>query len=583
MFEFIKKNNVNFFKLLNFFIFFLFKEFIFINNKFKNTISKYIVNNLNLKKNSSYKNYLNKNYDFYKKKTNSNFSDNFLYLTNFVYHPGYILEQLTIAKYLENIIGIKIKHLISVNDRITKKLAESACINDHLFFDKISFIERFGYFKKSIKIINELENIDELLKFEINNVKIGEIVYDHTIRFTGQPTVKKIDKKVCYFLSKCLEVYNFTNSLLSNNNAKGVVMAETQFIPSAVVFQTALSKGCKVYQRYHGPKYMGVRIYSNSSEVYAAYVLPKNIFNFIAKNKMSETADLGSKIISTRFSKTPNTEGNQVVYSEDILDSYTGEKKILTKKEICKLFNWSEEVPIVVIFDHSYLDGLYRSGRTLFKDNLQWIRATFNKIKKINNVNWIVKSHPENPYSLQKALTDTEQEFARAFTHEEHIKFFPKNLSNKSLPNIISLAITGKGSAGTEYPSLGIPVIGTNRSHYSDFGFVIEPKTKEEYFNLLKNIKKIPPLTKEQIIRAKIFVFLEQSFFKLDCPLIPNFKFMRDFFENNYEFKFWEECSELLNKYEEENDHLKKMLKKQLELNNTHTIDFDSKFVKDII
>ena len=42
--------------------------------------------------------------------------------------------------------------------------------------------------------------------------------------------------------------------------------------------------------------------------------------------------------------------------------------------------------PIVIIFDHHYLDGLYDNDRLFFKDNLEWI-ATFEFIKKVKDVN----------------------------------------------------------------------------------------------------------------------------------------------------------------------------------------------------
>ena len=62
-------------------------------------------------------------------------------------------------------------------------------------------------------------------------------------------------------------------------------------------------------------------------------------------------------------------------------------KLVLNKEEICKKFDWDLEKPIVIIFDHSFLDGLFVNGRVFFKDNISWIRETFKEIKKISKVN----------------------------------------------------------------------------------------------------------------------------------------------------------------------------------------------------
>ena len=90
-------------------------------------------------------------------------------------------------------------------------------------------------------------------------------------------------------------------------------------------------------------------------------------------------------------------------------------------------------------------------------------------------------------------------------------------------------------------------------------------------------------LTQEQINHARIFMFLEQDFFKINCPLTPYFKFMQNFFENNYENQFWEDCIDLIDNYRDDSDHFQKMLKKQIDLKNTHTLDFESDLIKDII
>ena len=86
-----------------------------------------------------------------------------------------------------------------------------------------------------------------------------------------------------------------------------------------------------------------------------------------------------------------------------------------TKKELCEKYNWDLKKPIVGIFDHSYTDGLFISGRSIFQTNYEWINYTFNKIKKINNVNWLIKSHPIKLSETHKPLTSTEIEFNKNY------------------------------------------------------------------------------------------------------------------------------------------------------------------------
>ena len=70
-------------------------------------------------------------------------------------------------------------------------------------------------------------------------------------------------------------------------------------------------------------------------------------------------------------------------------------KKILVDKDyIKKLFNWDNK-KIAVFFLSYLIDANFPYGyRINSKDNYQWTKFMLDKIKNINNVNWIIKDHP---------------------------------------------------------------------------------------------------------------------------------------------------------------------------------------------
>ena len=53
----------------------------------------------------------------------------------------------------------------------------------------------------------------------------------------------------------------------------------------------------------------------------------------------------------------------------------------------------------------------------------------------------------------------------------------------------------------------GIPCVLAGESYYSGYGFSHEVKSKEEYKNILKNIKNIKKLNEEQINNAKLVYY----------------------------------------------------------------------------
>ena len=59
-----------------------------------------------------------------------------------------------------------------------------------------------------------------------------------------------------------------------------------------------------------------------------------------------------------------------------------------------------------------------------------------------------------------------------------------------------------------------------------------------------------------------------------ESPLLPYYRFTREFFYKDYENNFWLECTNLLKKYDKNKDIFNIMLEKQIKLNNKKTINF---------
>ena len=134
----------------------------------------------------------------------------------------------------------------------------------------------------------------------------------------------------------------------------------------------------------------------------------------------------------------------------------------------------------------------------------------------------------------------------------------------------IKAAVTLSGSVGYEYPSLGIPTVICNETLYSGKGFNYEPKTKEEYFKLLKNLEKLERPTNEEIEKARTFIYLYSVLGKVTVPLAPGQKIGKDSDE-----RFWKEFSTLIDNYHEKNDDFLHNFKIQLENLDQHTINYN--------
>lgn len=545
-------------------IYFFYKEF----DQFKNDL----INIIKLfffvsSKKSNFKRFINSNTKVFKDFDN-NKKKNYILVDTIMGHPGYICTQLIISKFVQKITGGELVVLNRKDNALIRSVSNSYNIKSFLHIKRDFFAIRFLNFLKVLYSLINIGNLDEIKRIKLNNIKIGEITYDHYVRYTGDVFIKKINFKYIYFFFEATEYNKVINNILTKNNYKSLILSETQFIPSAIVFQNALVKKIKVYARYGGPKKIGIRIYSNIDQIYSwKQKFGIKDFNILKNHFKNKLAKDGYRIINNRI--------NRIGDDQDLNDTKIAFKKGIkfTKKDLCEIYNWDLKKPIVGIFDHSYTDGLFVSGRSIFETNYEWIKYTFNEIKKIKDVNWLIKPHPIKLSETHKPKTSTEIEFNKIIGDNfDNIKLFSNNLNYSDLFDVLSAIVTGNGTVGIEFATFGVPCVLANHSHYDHLGFTNKPKSKIEYKNLLKNIKNIKKLTKEQKINSRIYTSLELNLSLHDLSLLPTFQTNSEiYYKKNY-INFWKNLNKKLKYFKLNNDKFYKNLKIQIEKNKTHTL-----------
>ena len=147
------------------------------------------------------------------------------------------------------------------------------------------------------------------------------------------------------------------------------------------------------------------------------------------------------------------------------------------KKSICKKYNWDLKKPIIAIFASDFYDGTFGVSWRAYRDNYTWFVETIKNIKKLKNVNWLIKKHPvENPKKDHNKIFD---EIVSISKLNNNIALFDDNLNSGSLINVVDVIITQSGSAGLEYPCFGIPSIITSESYYGGFNFTMRQIIKK--------------------------------------------------------------------------------------------------------
>jgi len=542
------------FYLLYFIFFEIFQKFFFVLNQ-----KKIIINNE--------EKFLQSNKLLWEKVIDQNkikFNNEFILITNIVSLPSYAVLMGTLGKYISLIKKYNILGLVRFNDNQGSAIFKSYGARKIIELTPPHFIKKIFYFLKSILILKKIKTIEEFIKFKYNNLNIGISVYDHIIRYSKKGSEDKINFKFYYYLSLALYYDDLSKKIFNNFKIKFVIMSETQFIPSSIIFENALMRNIKVAATLGGSNMVTVRIWKNFSERFTLrQSISNNLFKLIKKKYRAKAIRLGRLAITNRF------EGKSY---QDIRDSKIAykDKAQISKDELCKIYSWDPKKNVICIFAHDLTDGNYLGSWRLFKDNLTWLRQILINIKSIDNVNWLIKDHPSD--RNDNTETTTEKEFIKLANGCSHIAFFDNKYSSASIKNIASYILTSQGSAGAEYPCFGIPSILAGDSHYSNFGFTIEPKSKKQFLYYLKklNKKKYFTLTKNQVNNALIYNFIFSKLIRIKIPLISEFDTSRKL---NKE-KFYQDVIRNIKNYKFKNDYFYKMLNNQILRNDRHLIDW---------
>ena len=558
----------------------------------------YLINNSFVpSRDKNFRNYILKNSKKWKNKNSLKNSDNKKVLITNVYdHVVYTTTEIVIGKNLMEMFNADGIALLNEYNLKQILLFKSFGINKIIILRNFNIFVRFRYFIKAYLIIKSCKNMDEFLNFNINNVEIGKIVYDNYLRFSGMGSTNEFNSKFYENLSKSLLIYYQIDKHFKKYKIIASVQSEKQFLPGGILFQTALINGVNVYSRNeanYNTKILAkgrnnngysisVRKYTNINERYKhKYLYSNKLLDLINKNinLREEAIRIGENSIKKRFEGLPeyqirvNEQGLRAKHPRPEFQEGNKnrkiEKKDITKEDLCKRLGWSSNSSIAVIFATDLTDGVFDASWSLFRDRLIWLRETLIEIKKINNINWLVKPHPND--ERLKVITTVASEYEKSCSNCNHIKLFPDDISSRSLPKFIDAVITLNGSAATEYPCFGIPAIIGCEASCSGLGHAIEPRSKEEYFFQLQNIKKLKKLNSQQIEAAKIYIFVLTEFTQVPANLISKCGFMSGNFDEKV---YWAKMIKLLDQYNYEENWLLKMMKIQETNNDTHTIDY---------
>ena len=90
---------------------------------------------------------------------------------------------------------------------------------------------------------------------------------------------------------------------------------------------------------------------------------------------------------------------------------------------------------------------------------MTWLKSLIKEIKLIEDVNWLIKSHPSEKVN-RKMIRTLDVINSLEYNKKNNIIFVDDNSKFKDqIHQIINVAISAHGSVAMEYPAIGVPCV----------------------------------------------------------------------------------------------------------------------------
>ena len=320
--------------------------------------------------------------------------------------------------------------------------------------------------KKATKLCNELmatmKDKRDIENITINNVWIGDLIYDSYLMGFKRPTIEKDSTDFKKFLLKSIQNFVWWDEYFNYNNIQAVNVSHCVY-NLAIPLRIAIGRNIPAFQanlthmyRMNKDNYFAYSDYRYFPELFAA--LPEDI----------KTAGIAQaqKRIEKRFA---GEVGVDMAYST---------KSAFGASRHARLLNESPRKKILIA-THCFFDSPHSYGRNIFPDFYEWLEF-LGKISKKTDYDWYIKTHPDY-------LPGTMEIIKSFVTRYPKLTLLPADASHHQIiAEGIDVALTVYGTIGFEYAALGIPVINCslNNPHIA-YNFNLHPKDVDEYRNLL--------------------------------------------------------------------------------------------------
>ncbi len=347
-------------------------------------------------------------------------------------------------------------------------------------------------------VLGRLNTTRDIELLTINDVWVGDLVYDSFLRTYNKPTIDKESPEFKRSLLESIEFFVFWEDYLNNNDVRAINVSHCVY-NLAIPLRIAVQRNIPVFQANATYVY---RLSSENLFAYNDFVNFRERFAVLPPEVRKEGISEAQRRIKRRFA---GEVGVDMSYSAKSAYGASRHVRLLRESSRKK----------ILIATHCFFDSPHSYGNNIFPDFYEWLDF-LGKMTEATDYDWYIKTHPDY-------LPGTKEIIDAFVAKYPKFTLLPADASHHQIiAEGIDFALTVYGTIGFEYAALGIPVINASQNNpHIAYDFNLHAKDVEDYRRLLSG--------------------LDQLEFRIDKQQVYEYYFMRhiynteDMFFNSYD------------------------------------------------
>ena len=370
-------------------------------------------------------------------------------------------------------------------------------IGINVFRTSLNVKDYFLILNKTCKTFLELKSPNNILKIKIDDIDVGDLIYDTYLRFYNKPTITKIKLELFFVIYQAFKLYFKLENINKQLDLKQYNSSYCSYINHGIPVRFFLNKGIKV---------------CSSGNIYE--IKKTNRLNDYYHTKKIEIKKLDDFQIE---------KGISIIKSR--VDGHY--KLPFMKKNIYK--KNMKDVPALnkldgILFLHDFFDSPHIFEGFIFNDFFQWTLHTLNLIS-YRKLKIGIKPHPNQIKESRLIIEKLKNNYST-------LNWIDEDLSNSVIMNSrFKFGISVYGSVIGELAYHNKFSVSCSKNNYEDFGFSIKSRSISEYDNNIINAVKKNKKNDFKREVGKYYYLLYEESIKLN-------KEQSDLLNNRYNYNY---------------------------------------------